>query len=280
MSRLVKIKPGQKVDLKKVSTLPPDDADKDVSAKLLKEWQVEFDELEDLFAFAAVKGLLINVQGMDAAGKDGACRRIFGMGNILTGRAVCFKVPTATELAHDYLWRIHKEAPARGEIVIFNRSHYEDVLVVKVHELAPAKDIELRYRQINDFERMLTENGVIILKFFLHISKEEQEKRLLRREENPRASWKLAAADWREREHWDEYQDVYEEALSRCSTEWAPWHIVPSDKKWWRDHQIVEVLIEHMRELRPGMEQFLEDLGVKRRAELAEWKAANLKPRA
>ena len=210
---------------------------------------------------------------MDTAGKDGAARHLFGMNSILSARVAGFKRPTEEELAHDYLWRVHKQTPGKGELVLFNRSHYEDVLVVRVHSLAPIEIIEQRYDQINAFEKHLAETGTVILKFFLHISKEEQEERLLEREQETSAAWKLAAGDWKEREKWDEYQEAYGLALSRCSSDQAPWQIIPADKKWWRNLLVTEAVIKALKEREGDYLAALRKLGETRKQELAAYRA-------
>lgn len=267
------VKPGEKLNLSKEATKPTNGITKQEALAKISELKGEFAKLVDLFAFSAVHPLLIILQGMDAAGKDGAARHLFGMTSVITSRVASFKKPTEEELAHDYLWRVHKQTPGKGELVIFNRSHYEDVLVVRVHELAPLEAVEKRYGQINAFEDHLIQNSAMILKFFLHITKEEQEERLLEREEDHDAAWKLAAADWREREHWEDYEKVYELALSRCSTEAAPWQIVPSDKKWYRNLVITEAVITALKEREETYLSTLKALGEKRTAELAAYKS-------
>jgi PPK2 family polyphosphate:nucleotide phosphotransferase len=181
------------------------------------------------------QALLIVLQGRDASGKDGLTRTVFGPLNSQGCVVSNFKRPTEYELARDYLWRVHQAIPPRGTIGIFNRSHYEDVLVVRVHELVPRKVWSKRYEQINQFERMLTENGVTILKFFLHISKEEQKERLLERLRNPLKNWKFQVGDLEERKRWRDYTQAYEDVLERTSSEWAPWYVVPADRKRSRD---------------------------------------------
>jgi PPK2 family polyphosphate:nucleotide phosphotransferase len=160
-----------------------------------------------------------------------------------------FKVPTPEEAAHDFLWRVHRQTPARGTISIFNRSHYEQVLVVRVHSLEPEETWRLHYDQVNDFERTLAENGTTILKFFLHISKEEQRERLQERIDAPEKQWKFRRGDLEERKLWDAYQRAYEDALTRCSTDWAPWYVVPADRKWFRNYAVAEILAETLEDL-------------------------------
>ena len=191
------------------------------------------------------------LQGRDAAGKDGLVRKVFGPLNALGCAVTSFKRPTELELAHDYLWRVHREVPQRGMIGVFNRSHYEDVLVVRVHNLVPEEVWSRRYDQINNFEKMLTENGVTIVKFMLHISKKEQKERLLKRLDDPTKNWKFNPGDLDERKLWDRYTEAYRDALSRCSTSWAPWYVVPADRKAARDALAAEVLVRTLERLDP-----------------------------
>jgi PPK2 family polyphosphate:nucleotide phosphotransferase len=186
---------------------------------------------------------------MDTSGKDGVIRHVFEGVNPQGVRVASFKVPTQEELDHDYLWRVHRQTPGRGEIVIFNRSHYEDVLVVRVHELVPEKQWSRRYQQINDFERLLVEEGTTILKFFLHIDKDEQKERFQARLDDPEKHWKFNVGDLKERQLWDAYMHAYEDVLSRTSQEDAPWYIVPSNKKWYRNLVIANVLVETLEKL-------------------------------
>ncbi|HXI83773.1 MAG TPA: polyphosphate kinase 2 family protein [Verrucomicrobiae bacterium] len=197
------------------------------------------------------RALLIILQGMDAGGKDGTVRHVMSGLNPQGCRVTSFKVPSAEEAGHDFLWRIHKAAPAHGEIGIFNRSHYEDVLVVRVHQLVPKSVWSARYDQINAFEKLLTENGVTILKFFLHISKEEQKERLEARLEDSTRNWKISPADLKERERWGDYVKAYEAALSRCSTSAIPWFVIPSNKKWFRNLAVSQIIVETLEQMNP-----------------------------
>lgn len=190
--------------------------------------------------------LLLVLQGMDTSGKGGILRHAVGLLDPGGMRLKSFKKPTEEELAHDFLWRIEREVPGPGEIGIFDRSHYEDVLVVKVHALADPAEIERRYEAINDFEQRLVADGTTILKCMLHISPETQKERLLARLDDPTKRWKFKPADVDERGHWDAYQDAYATALERCSTDAAPWHVVPSDRKWYRNWAIGQLLREHL----------------------------------
>ena len=210
------------------------------------------DELELLQERLWARGrdrVLIVLQGLDTSGKDGVIRHVFDGVNPTGVRVASFKAPTSDELARDFLWRVHARVPAAGEIVIFNRSHYEDVLVVRVRNLAPPKVWRARYRQIADFERLLAETGTIVLKFFLHISKGEQKKRLEERLADPEKQWKFNPGDLDDRKHWDDYQEAYAEALRRTSAPHAPWYVVPADRKWYRNLVIAQVLVESLRKL-------------------------------
>ncbi|HET9233092.1 MAG TPA: PPK2 family polyphosphate kinase, partial [Candidatus Eisenbacteria bacterium] len=199
-------------------------------------------------------------QALDAGGKDGTIRHVFGPMNPLSTRVHAFKVPSAEELAHDFLWRVHARVPVRGEVVIFNRSHYEDVLVVRVHELVPKSVWSKRYDLISDFERGLVENDTRVLKFFLHISKEEQLKRFRKRLEDPERQWKIAEADYDEREYWDDYQKAYEDALSRTSTDHAPWFVIPADHKWFRNLVVSHIMREAMESMNVQLPETKVDL--------------------
>jgi len=201
-------------------------------------------ELQQLLYADSRFALLVVLQAMDTGGKDGTIRHVMSGLNPAGCVVTSFKAPSSEELSHDYLWRIHKAVPARGMIGVFNRSHYEDVLVVRVHKLVPSEVWKRRYRQINDFERMLDENGVKILKFYLHISKDEQAKRLRDRIADKSKNWKFSAADLAERKLWGKYQEAFEDAINQCSTEWAPWHVVPANKKWARDCIVARAMVE------------------------------------
>jgi PPK2 family polyphosphate:nucleotide phosphotransferase len=218
--------------------------------------------LQDVLYAENKHRLLIILQAMDTAGKDGVIKGVMRGINPQGCQVYSFKVPTAEELAHDYLWRVHQRAPARGMIGIFNRSHYEDVLVVRVHQLAPEVVWRARYEQINQFEKMLAECGTTILKFFLHISKDEQKKRLESRRDTSHKQWKFSISDIKERGYWDDYQRAYEDVLSKCSTPWAPWYIVPANREWYRDLVVARVIVETLRGFdmqypapEPGIEQ-------------------------
>ena len=204
--------------------------------------------------------LLVVLQAMDTGGKDGTIRRVFEGVNPVGVRVASFKKPTEHELAHDYLWRVHPHVPGNGEIVIFNRSHYEDVLVVRVNSLVPGERWAKRYEHIVAFEKMLAEEGTTIVKFFLHISAEEQRRRLQKRVDDPEKQWKFARGDLAERARWDDYQVAYQEALSRTSTDFAPWYIVPADRKWYRDIVVGQVLVNTLQGLKLRYPEPEEDL--------------------
>ena len=234
----------------------------------------ELIELQELLYAVRTQSVLIILQGRDTSGKDGTIRRVAGPLDSQSCAVASFKVPTEEELAHDFLWRIHHHTPPAGQITIFNRSHYEDVLVVRVHNIVPVEVWRSRYDHINAFERLLADSRTIILKFYLHISKEEQEERLLEREQEAVKSWKLSVGDWKEREHWDDYTAAYEEMLTRCSHKDAPWFIVPADKKWFRNLAVAEALRDALMPFREGWLKKLEEVGRDRRVELEEYRRA------
>lgn len=197
------------------------------------------------------QAVLLVLQGMDTAGKDGTIRTVMTGINPQSCQIYPFKQPSPEELDHDFLWRIHRAVPRRGNIGIFNRSHYEDVLVVRVHKLVPEAEWRSRYDRINEFERLLTEGGVTVVKCFLHISKEEQRERLQARLDRPHKRWKFSLGDLDERKLWDHYTRAYEDALTRCNTPHAPWHIIPSDRKWYRNLTVSGILLETLEKLNP-----------------------------
>lgn len=196
------------------------------------------------------RSVLVIFQAMDAGGKDGLIRRVMSGLNPQGCRVIAFKAPNSEELARDFLWRVHHVVPRRGQIGIFNRSHYEDVLAVRVKNLAPKGIWSLRYDHINNFERLLADNGTKILKFYLHISRDEQLERLRRRLEDPEKHWKFDPSDLEDRKRWDDYAAAYEEAFRRCSTPYAPWYIIPANHKWYRDVAVSQILAETMTEMR------------------------------
>ena len=215
----------------------------------VEECQRRMDDLQYRLYADQRRSLLVCLQAPDAGGKDGVVRHVISSMNPQGCRVVSFKQPSPVELAHDFLWRIEQQVPRRGEVVIFNRSHYEDVLIVRVHDLVPKEVWSRRYDQINDFERRLVANGTHILKFFLHISKEEQLKRFKQRLDDPARRWKISEADYTEREYWASYERAYEDLLSKCSTDEAPWFIIPSDHKWFRDLAISQIIVQTLESL-------------------------------
>jgi PPK2 family polyphosphate:nucleotide phosphotransferase len=217
---------------------------------VIQSYAEKIDRLQYLMHAENKHSLLIVLQGVDAGGKDGVVRQIVTAINPAGCRVVSFKQPTRAELGHDFLWRVHPHVPAKGEVIIFNRSHYEDVLVVRVHHLTPVHVWFKRYELINSFEKLLVvDNDTTVLKFFLHISKEEQLARFKRRLEDPTRRWKISEADYKEREHWDSYVEAFEEMLHRTSTIYAPWFVVPSDQKWFRDLVISQIISRTLEEL-------------------------------
>jgi PPK2 family polyphosphate:nucleotide phosphotransferase len=218
--------------------------DKSGALPRLAELTARLESLQELFFADGRHRLLIVLQGLDASGKDGTIRHVFEGVNPSGVRVASFKAPTEDELAHDFLWRAHSRVPRSGEIVLFNRSHYEDVLVVRVRKLAPKSVWQSRYRQINEFERLLAEGGTTILKFFLHISREEQGERFRDRIADPAKRWKFRRGDLEDRALWPKYQEAYEDALRKTSTPWAPWYVIPADREWYRNLAISSIVVE------------------------------------
>jgi PPK2 family polyphosphate:nucleotide phosphotransferase len=225
--------------------------DKAEAKRATAENATEIDRLQDVLFAEGKRMLLVVLQGLDTSGKDGTVRSVFGTAGPLGVQVRSFRQPTELERAHDYLWRVHQSCPPRGMIGIFNRSHYEDVLVVKVRGLAPAAEIEKRYAEINEFERMLDENHTRILKFMLNISKDEQKSRLEERLANPAKHWKFNPADLDDRKLWDDYMVAYETALTRCSTQWAPWHVIPADRNWVRNFAVSTIVLQALEAMDP-----------------------------
>jgi PPK2 family polyphosphate:nucleotide phosphotransferase len=238
------------------------------TAKIIEE----LIDLQELLYAARRQSLLIILQGRDTSGKDGVIRHVAGPLNSQSCSVSSFKVPTEEELAHDFLWRIHAQTPRLGEIKIFNRSHYEDVLVARVHKLVSTEVWRSRYSHINEFERSLTDSSTIILKFYLHISKEEQEERLLEREKDATKSWKLSIGDWKEREYWDDYTNAYEDALNECSSKRRPWFIVPADKKWFRNLAVAEVVRDALVPFKETWLKELEEVGLDKKKAIEEYR--------
>lgn len=246
------VKPGEKVHLKDIpSTIAVNDFDKKTAYKRIATNVIQMAELAKKLYAENKRSILLVLQGMDTAGKDGTIRSVMKGMNPTSCQVHSFKKPNDEELDHDFLWRIHRVVPRRGNIGIFNRSHYEDVLIVRVHSLVPEHRWKRRYDLINDFEQLLQETDTTIVKCFLHISKETQRKRLQARLDDPSKHWKFNRADLDERKIWDRYQDAYEAALEKCSTQHAPWHIIPSDRKWYRNLVVSELLLNTLKDLSP-----------------------------
>jgi PPK2 family polyphosphate:nucleotide phosphotransferase len=253
--------------------------DKDDAVSAIEELGQEFAELGNLLTYAGQHALLVVLQGRDAAGKDGAIRKILELTNIQNVLVQPFKVPTEEERAHDFLWRVHKAVPRKGHITLFNRSHYEDVIAARVHHLVPKSEWMGRYEHINDFERLLQDSGVIVVKFYLHISKGEQLERLLEREKDPRTAWKLNPGDWREIPLWDQVTKAYEDVLEKCASPRAPWYLVPADKKWFRNLAIMERLVLELRPYRKLWLQTLRKMGESALEEIKALRAEALRER-
>lgn len=245
-----RISPGSRVKLKELN---PEYSDKHEGKKSalakVKKLQQRMDELQFQLYAEQKRSLLICLQALDAGGKDGVIRHVLGSMNPQGCRVVGFKQPSAEDLSHDFLWRVERQVPRRGEVVIFNRSHYEDVLVVRVHDLVPQDIWSRRYELINEYEKRLIASGTHIVKFFLHISKEEQLERFKDRLDDPSRLWKISEGDYSERKYWDTYEAAYEEVLEKCSTEEAPWFVIPSNHKWYRDLAISQIIVETMENL-------------------------------
>jgi PPK2 family polyphosphate:nucleotide phosphotransferase len=250
LARDLMVTPGKKIRLK---DFDPDDThgmSKKAGADRLTKNLDQLSVLQYLLYAESRRSLLVVLQGIDAGGKDGTVSHVMSGMNPQGVTVTSFKVPEGAEKRHDYLWRIHCAVPEQGKIGIFNRSHYEDVLVVRVHGLVPKSVWSQRYQQINDFERMLTESGVRILKFLLYISKEEQAKRFRERLDDKGKNWKFSPADVKERGYWDQYIEAYDDMLSRCSTKCAPWYVIPANNKWFRNLAVSEVLREEMERMK------------------------------
>ncbi len=237
------------IKLKKISTIAPKSLDRDkIEAKTLKLLS-ELCELQRKFTAEAKKSLLIIIQGMDASGKDGLTRDVMGVINPSAMNVISFKTPTKEELAHDFLWRVHQHTPGKGRVHIFNRSHYEDVLITRVLDLVDNKTAKKHFQSINDFEEHLERNGTKIVKLYLHISKEEQKESLTDRIEDDRKYWKHNDGDWTTREHWNEYMKYYEEVFANCSK--VDWHIIPSDQNWYKEYLVADLLVKTLKKIKP-----------------------------
>ena len=242
----LRVAPGGHIRLRDFNPSHKGDYQKHEALNKVEELRQKMGDLQQRLFAERKRSLLIVLQGLDAGGKDGVIQHVIGSMNPDGCHVANFKEPTQLELAHDFLWRVEAQTPAKGEIAIFNRSHYEDVLIVRVHNLVPKPVWSQRYEQINDFERRLTKNGTQVLKFFLHISKEEQLERFDQRLDDPAKRWKISEADYTEREYWDDYLRAYEDAFARCNTDDAPWFVIPADHKWFRDLAISEIIVSTM----------------------------------
>lgn len=252
MSSPVTFPPGATIKLADIDPRKIDgDWDKESAAARIEQNTAESRDLAYQLYAENKRALLLVLQGMDTAGKDGTIRVVTTGINPQSFQITSFKQPSVLELDHDFLWRIHKAVPARGSIGVFNRSQYEDVLIVRVHNLVPEEQWRRRYERINEFEKLITEGSVKIVKCYLHISKDEQRERLQARLDRPHKRWKFSKGDLAERKLWDDYQAAYEDALNKCNTSYAPWHIIPSDRKWYRNLVVSELLKDTLREMDP-----------------------------
>jgi PPK2 family polyphosphate:nucleotide phosphotransferase len=256
-----RLEPGQPVDLTQIETDGKEyHGDREAAEQEFESLREELAEWQPRLYAGGKQKLLIVLQAMDAGGKDSTIRHVFGTTNPQGVRVHSFKVPTAEELAHDFLWRIHQRVPAAGMIGIFNRSHYEDVVVVRVDKIVPEPVWRARYEQINQFERLLAENGTTILKFYLHISTKEQRKQFQERLDDPEKWWKFSFGDLEKRKQWDDYMAAYSEALARCTTAAAPWYVIPGDQKWYRLLAVTRIIVGTLREMNPAYPQPEQDL--------------------
>ena len=235
--------------LNKIPTGPSSKINEDKIRKAIPEMISSIGELQLMLYAESKRSLLIILQGMDASGKDGAIKNVFEAVNPMGSHVICFKKPTELEYSHDFLWRVHEKVPPAGMIHIFNRSHYEDILVPAAEGFISKDIIAKRYHQINDFEKMLEENGTVILKFMLHVSQEEQKERLTERLTNPKKFWKHKDADWETLKKWDKYMSIYDTLFEKCNA--IPWHIIPSDKNWYKEYLIAEKVLEALKDINP-----------------------------
>ena len=250
LRELLRVAPGKRVALEdELADSTPGIKERDVATALLELARQQLRELQYKLYADGRFGVLVVLQAMDAGGKDGTIRHVISAFNPQGCHVTGFKAPSAEELEHDFLWRIHQAAPRRGEVGVFNRSHYEDVLVVRVDQLVPRPVWSARYAQINDFERMLAANDIRVVKLMLHVSRKEQRKRLQERLDEPRKLWKFDPADLQKRKQWNAYRAAYEDALAKCSTEHAPWYVIPADREWYRNYAVARILVETLEDL-------------------------------
>jgi len=240
-----KVEPKSRVKLDTIdANSKGEEKDKESAQPTLAKYVKRLAELQYLMYAENKRSFLVILQGMDAAGKDGTINHVMSVMNPQGCRVFGFKTPSTRERSHDYLWRIHAATPPKGYVTIFNRSHYEDVLVVRVHNLVPKQVWSGRYDEINNFEKLLADNGTHIVKFYLHIDKDEQLARFKQRFDDPSRHWKISESDYSERKYWDDYQKAFEDAISNCSTKYAPWYIIPSNRKWFRNLAVSQILVE------------------------------------
>jgi len=260
-----RVAPDQPVDLSHWATNESEGLNKRVGREAMLVLNDRLEEAQELLWAEDHHKILAVIQATDTGGKDGTIRHVFDGVNPTGVRVASFKKPTAHELAHDYLWRVHKHTPNTGEMVIFNRSHYEDVLVVRVHNYVPEEQWRRRYRHIREFERLLADEGTTIVKFFLHISKDEQAERLQARLDEKEKTWKFSTSDIEERKHWDAYQAAFTDMLAETSTEYAPWYVIPADRKWFRNLLISRIMVDTLGSLNmkfPDPEPGLENITI------------------
>jgi PPK2 family polyphosphate:nucleotide phosphotransferase len=257
---LLRVEPGKRVRLAAVDPSGTHGYTKDAAAAELQKGLDRLTDLQDRLWAESKHPVLVVLQGIDASGKDGTVRHVMGAFNPMGCSVTSFKVPTPIELAHDYLWRVHQRTPGKGEIAIFNRSHYEDVLVVRVHDIVTKAVWSGRFDEINDFERLLTDAGTTVVKFFLWINRDEQKARFQSRLDDPTKRWKFRLGDLEERKHWDDYVAAYEDVLARCSTGAAPWYVIPANRNWFRNLAVADILADTIDELKPRYPPAPEDL--------------------
>lgn len=256
------VEPGSKVKLDRIDAAYKDKHEDQSFAQAEIETNTQkLRELQYLMYAEDKRSLLVILQAMDAGGKDGTINHVLGNMNPQGARVYGFKVPTVEEAAHDFLWRIHQAVPRRGQVAIFNRSHYEDVLISRVHNLVPKEVWSKRFDLINDFEKNLVDNGTHILKFYLHISEDEQLRRFKQRLDDPARHWKISESDYAEREYWNEYTKAFEDVLSQCSTKHAPWFIIPANHKWFRNLAVSQIVVETLEELKMAFPRPTVDIG-------------------
>lgn len=280
MALAIKVKPDSKVSLKDIDPENTNGISREKGLLQLADLGPKLTELEETHAASGQHAVAIVLQGLDTSGKDGTIRHVMAHFNPASCRVESFKVPTPEERAHDFLWRIHRVTPASGTITIFNRSHYEDVLVTRVQNLISPKICDQRYTQIKHFEEILRANNTIIIKFYLHISKEEQRDRLLAREQDHERAWKLSTSDWPTHALFDSYVEVYQDAINHCTTEEAPWYIIPANHKWYRNLAVAQTILDVLEPYRKQWKAAIEERGRQALAARAAQRAAGEAPTA